>query len=106
RAAVRVIRRHRLLELYLTRFLGLGWDEVHEEAEQLEHVLSARLEAAIDRALGQPLVDPHGDPIPRAGGSLRAPSYRTLWNAEAGERVHVGRVSDADSGMLRHLEAL
>jgi DtxR family Mn-dependent transcriptional regulator len=106
RAALRVIRRHRLLELYLTRFLGLRWDEVHEEAEQLEHVLSERVEAAIDKALDHPDFDPHGDPIPSPSGSLPSRASRTLWSAEQGDEGVVARVSDADPGLLRHLDGM
>jgi DtxR family Mn-dependent transcriptional regulator len=105
-AAMRVIRRHRLLELYLTRFLGFGWDEVHQEAEDLEHVLSDRLEAAIDAALDHPAFDPHGDPIPRRDGSVEARAHRSLWSARDGEEVVVARVSDSDPDLLRHLRTL
>ena len=69
--AALVVRRHRLIELFLVQVLGFGWDEVHDEAEQLEHVVSDRLIARIDEMLGRPAVDPHGDPIPDAEGSLR-----------------------------------
>jgi DtxR family Mn-dependent transcriptional regulator len=103
RAALRVVRRHRLLELYLERFLGLGWDEVHQEAELLEHALSARVEAAIDEALGHPAFDPHGDPIPSVDGALHRPSWRTLWDSHELARARVARVSDGDPGLLRHL---
>jgi len=106
RAALRVIRRHRLLELYLERFLGLGWDEVHAEAELLEHALSARVEAAIDDALGHPAFDPHGDPIPGMDGSLKRPESRTLWDSHESGSARVARVSDADPGLLRHLHTL
>jgi DtxR family Mn-dependent transcriptional regulator len=106
RTALRVIRRHRLLELYLSRFLGLGWDEVHEEAEELEHVLSARLEGAIDRALGHPSVDPHGDPIPAVDGTIAATDHHALWGLEAGARAEVRRVSDLDAELLRHLRQM
>src|SRR3954451_20563529 len=72
RAALRVVRRHRLLETFLVRALEMPWDEVHEEAEQLEHALSDRLEARIDASLGHPTHDPHGDPIPGAAGGRPA----------------------------------
>lgn len=106
RAALRVVRRHRLLELYLTQVLGLGWDEVHAEADVLEHMLSDRLERALDEALDHPSVDPHGDPIPAPDGSLTPARWRSLWEAEESGRLRVVRVSDADSGLLRHLEQL
>jgi DtxR family Mn-dependent transcriptional regulator len=105
RAALRVIRRHRLLELFLVTHLGLGWEEVHDEADRLEHVLSDRLEAAIDEVMGFPDRDPHGDPIPGRDGNLRARSFSSLWEASAG--IHrVDRVSDADTGLLRLLADL
>ncbi|MEA2684008.1 MAG: DtxR family transcriptional regulator, Mn-dependent transcriptional regulator [Chloroflexota bacterium] len=103
RAALRVIRRHRLVELFLVRQLGLGWEEVHDEAERLEHVISDRLEAAIDAALGFPDRDPHGDAIPDAEGRLPARSFRTLWNAAPGAQVRIDRVRDMDPELLRHL---
>lgn len=106
RTALRVIRRHRLLELYLSSVLGLGWDEVHNEAEQLEHMLSDRLEAAIDKALGHPSVDPHGDPIPAADGTVAAADQKTLWSLADGAAAEVGRVSDLDPELLRHLRQL
>ena len=106
RMALRVIRRHRLLELYLERFLGLGWDEVHAEAELLEHALSPRVEAAIDEALGHPGFDPHGDPIPTPEGTLQRPEWRTLWDSHDAARARVARVSDGDPGLLRHLQRL
>jgi DtxR family Mn-dependent transcriptional regulator len=106
RAALRVVRRHRLVELYLTQVLGLGWDEVHAEADILEHVLSDRLERAIDEALGHPSVDPHGDPIPAPDGSLAPARWRNLWEVRAGGRLRVARVDDADSALLRHLQQL
>jgi DtxR family Mn-dependent transcriptional regulator len=104
REALRVIRRHRLIELFLVRHLGLGWDEVHEEAERLEHVVSDRLEQAIDRLMNFPERDPHGDPIPAVDGSVALRSFRTLWGAAVGQSVRVDRVSDTDTGMLRHLQ--
>ncbi len=78
RAALRVIRRHRLVETFLARALGMGWDEVHAEAEVLEHVLSDRLEERIDTALGHPTHDPHGDPIPPRHGH-HTEAWATLW---------------------------
>lgn len=104
RQAVGVIRRHRLIELFLVEHLGLGWDEVHEEAERLEHVVSDRLELAIDKLMNFPERDPHGDPIPAADGTLPRRSFRTLWAASPGTTVTVDRVSDTDTSILRHLE--
>jgi DtxR family Mn-dependent transcriptional regulator len=78
RLAALVVRRHRLLELFLVQVLGFGWDEVHDEAEHLEHAVSDRLIDRIDEMLGRPEVDPHGDPIPDAAGALRREPMQTL----------------------------
>ena len=106
KAALEVIRHHRLLELYLMQALGLSWDEVHAEAERLEHHLSEALEARIDAALGHPTHDPHGDPIPtrraRAGRRGRPPAER----ARAGAEAVIRRVPDGDPGLLRYLAEL
>src|ERR1051326_8014877 len=106
RVALELVRHHRLLEMYLTRKLGYGWDEVHEEAEQLEHVISERMEARIYEALGRPDVDCHGDPIPTLGGEVAPAASRSLVDARVGERVTVRRVSDRDPGKLRVLDKL
>jgi len=106
RAALRVIRRHRLVETFLARALGMGWDEVHAEAELLEHVLSDRLEERIDAALGHPTHDPHGDPIPPRHGQHTEAVGQPLDTAPAGCRFRVERVSDRDSAALRYLSTL
>ncbi len=106
REALRVIRRHRLLETYLARALGVPWDEVHAEAELLEHALSERLEERIDAALGHPTHDPHGDPIPPREGPHSESWGVSLENVTAGSRFRVERVSDRDSAALRHLGQL
>ncbi len=103
-AALDVVRRHRLLETYLAEAVGLGWDEVHDEAERLEHHLSDRLEARLDSLLGFPETDPHGDPIPREGADL-APGP-TLLQTPAGAEGTVSRVSDRDPEQLRYLREL
>jgi DtxR family transcriptional regulator, Mn-dependent transcriptional regulator len=103
-AALDVVRRHRLLETYLAEAVGLGWDEVHDEAERLEHHLSDRLEARLDSLLGFPATDPHGDPIPREGADL-APGP-TLLQTPAGAEGTVSRVSDRDPEQLRYLRTL
>lgn len=92
--AMRIVRRHRLLETYLVERLGFGWDEVHAEAEELEHACSPRLLAALDRALGFPVRDPHGDPIPTADGHLVVPPLRSLDTVRVGVAVVVGRILD------------
>jgi DtxR family Mn-dependent transcriptional regulator len=106
RIAVEVLRHHRLLELYLTEALGLPWDSVHVEAERLEHVLSEELEAALDRALGYPSIDPHGDPIPGPDLSLPADTCRDLVELEPGDASTVSRVPDGDPELLRYLGGL
>ena len=101
--ALEIIRHHRLIELYLADVLGYSWDKVHEEAEQLEHVISEEFEERIDRALGHPTIDPHGDPIPTKEGKIAAPPSRSLWETPSGKKVQVYRVSDRDPEVLRYL---
>jgi DtxR family Mn-dependent transcriptional regulator len=103
RLALEVLRHHRLLELYLAEALGVPWDRVHAEAEVLEHVLSEELEELIATKLGDPTVDPHGDPIPTR--DLEMPERETvaLQSLEAGQAGTFVRVSDSDSEMLRYL---
>lgn len=98
--AVAMVRRHRLLETYLVQELGYDWDEVHDEAEILEHAVSDRLIAAIDARLGHPTRDPHGDPIPSADGAAHLPDAVVLSRAHPGRYV-VTRISDADPARLR-----
>lgn len=101
--ALRVLRRHRLIELFLARTLELTWDEVHDEAENMEHAVSDYLVDRIDAYLGFPLVDPHGDPIPKADGTLSTPEGRRLsdWPLELPFRLL--RVLDQSSEFLRYL---
>jgi DtxR family transcriptional regulator, Mn-dependent transcriptional regulator len=107
RIAIEVLRHHRLLELYLTRELGLPWDAVHSEAERLEHHLSEQLEATIDRALGFPRTDPHGDPIPTADLVMAATHGRQrLGDLTPGQRAVVRQVPDGDPQLLRYLGQL
>jgi DtxR family transcriptional regulator, Mn-dependent transcriptional regulator len=103
RVALEVVRHHRLLELFLVESLGMTWDEVHAEAEILEHVLSEELEELIAAKLGDPAVDPHGDPIPSRELTVPADDSRNLYALEPGERGTFVRVSDADPAMLRYL---
>jgi len=100
RHAVAMVRRHRLLETYLVTTLGYGWDEVHDEAEVLEHAISDRMVGAIDSLLGHPTRDPHGDPIPSAEGAVHLPDAVPLAHASPGPATVV-RVSDADPERLR-----
>jgi DtxR family Mn-dependent transcriptional regulator len=99
--AVAMVRRHRLLETLLVQALGYSWDEVHDEAEVLEHAVSDLLIERIDLRLGRPTRDPHGDPIPTRDGHVPSPPARLLWDLEPGEWV-VARISDADPDMLRY----
>ena len=100
--AVSMIRRHRLLETFLVRNLDYEWDEVHDEADRLEHAVSDELIDRIDRALGFPTRDPHGDPIPSADGRVHRPDAVTLSAAPAPCRARVERISDANTEMLQY----
>ena len=106
RGALEVLRHHRLLERYLVDRLGLSLDEVHAEAELLEHALSEELEARIDEELGFPTHDPHGDPIPDRELRVVDADDRTLLDLEPGSRASVSRVPDADAELLRYLGEL
>ncbi len=106
RIALEVVRHHRLLELYLVEALGFGWDEVHEEAERLEHHISERLEAAIAARLGEPVFDPHGDPIPSLEGALPADTAARLSDMGVGQRGQIARVRDQHPDRLRYLADL
>jgi DtxR family Mn-dependent transcriptional regulator len=103
RAALRTIRRHRIIETYLTKVLGYAWDRVHDEAERLEHAASDELIERLAAALGHPTEDPHGAPIPTAEGSVDERRHRTLADLEVGERARMVRVSDKNPSLLRYL---
>ena len=103
RVALEVIRHHRLLELYLSQALGLSLDAVHSEADRLEHALSEELEERIDRSLGYPTHDPHGDPIPDAKLRIDRGQLRTLASLEPGDVATIRRVPDDDDALLRYL---
>jgi DtxR family transcriptional regulator, Mn-dependent transcriptional regulator len=102
--ALHVLRRHRLLELFLVRVLGLDWSEVHEEAEVLEHAVSEKVLRRIDEVLDFPTADPHGDPIPDASGEVVQLRVRTLADYEPGCEVQVARVESEDGQFLRFAE--
>jgi DtxR family Mn-dependent transcriptional regulator len=104
KVALELVRHHRLLEMFLVQVLGYSWDEVHEEAERLEHVISERMEQRIFELLGRPELDPHGHAIPSLTGKVRPPSERALNECHAGEKVVVQGVSDDDPAKLRELE--
>jgi DtxR family transcriptional regulator, Mn-dependent transcriptional regulator len=103
KVALEVIRHHRLLEQYLSQTLGLPIDELHDEADRLEHALSEELEAHIDRTLGYPTHDPHGDPIPGPDLKLVASQATPLSALEPGDKATVERVPDGDGELLRYL---
>jgi DtxR family Mn-dependent transcriptional regulator len=105
-AALRVIRRHRLLETYLVTMLGYSWDNVHEEACRLEHVISEEFETKIAAALGNPQRDPHGDPIPDANLRLPADTSTPLSALRAGQRATILMVRSDDPDFLRHMDEI
>ncbi len=102
--ALRMVRRHRLIETWLVSEFGYGWDEVHDEAEVLEHVVSDRMVDAIDARLGHPTADPHGDPIPSADGVVSPIRGVRLSEVGTASSLRVVRISDSDPGVLRLLE--
>ena len=102
--ALRMVRRHRLIEAYLVEFLGYSWDTVHDEAERLEHAVSDALIERMARALGNPRFDPHGDPIPSPDGSIDELAYTPLTDVPLGEAVEIRRVDTSESDRLRFLE--
>ena len=104
RVALELVRHHRLLEMFLVQVLDYGWDEVHEEAERLEHVISERMEERIFELLGRPQLDPHGHAIPSREGTVQTVAERPLSECVAGEEVIIRVVSDTDPIRLRELE--
>lgn len=106
RAALRMVRRHRLIEAYLVEFLRYSWDTVHEEAERLEHAVSDTLVERMAAALGNPATDPHGDPIPTADGSVQEPASTPLASLDVGDTAAIVRVAEGDSERLRYLATL
>ncbi len=104
RAALHVLRRHRLIELFLVETLGFDWSEVHEEAEQLEHVMSEKLIGRVDALLGYPSVDPHGDPIPDDTGKFRNAELISLVDCPPGKAFRIARVSDQGGAFLRFVD--
>lgn len=102
--ALHVLRRHRLVELFLVKVLNLDWSMVHEEAEELEHAISDRVLERIDQVLGHPSVDPHGDPIPTSKGLVPDATLHSLADAPAGEALRVARVIDQEPEFLQFVE--
>src|SRR3954454_6382151 len=99
--ALHVLRRHRLVELFLVKVLGLDWTEVHAEAEELEHAISDKVLERIDALLGRPSVDPHGDPIPTARGDVRQSPVRSLADCPVGKPVQIARIMDQEPAFLQ-----
>ncbi len=104
--ALRVLRRHRLIEQFLSQTLNLTWDEVHQEAEHMEHAVSDSLIDRIDAYLGHPPTDPHGDPIPKADGTMAVAADRPLVECSTGDRFYIARVIDQSPDFLRHLSQI
>ncbi|MBI2192847.1 MAG: metal-dependent transcriptional regulator [Planctomycetes bacterium] len=102
--ALHVLRRHRLIELFLVQILGLDWAEVHPEAEQLEHAVSEKVLERMDGLLGRPNFDPHGDPIPSADGIIRKQQLATLLNCPRGQLMKIARIVDQDTDFLQFLD--
>ena len=106
RAALRMVRRHRLIEAYLVDFLGYSWDTVHAEAERLEHAVSDTMIERMAAALGNPTVDPHGDPIPDADGSIHELACTALSDVPIGDTVEIQRVHESQPERLRYIASL
>jgi DtxR family Mn-dependent transcriptional regulator len=100
--ALEMVRHHRLLELFLTEALGYSWDEVHAEADVLEHVISEEFEDRIAARLGNPTIDPHGDPIPAKDGTIAVVKERALLVMQPGESAQITHINDANAEMLRY----
>jgi DtxR family Mn-dependent transcriptional regulator len=106
KAAARVIRKHRLTEMFLYEIMGFGWEEVHEIAEQMEHIQSAKLFARMDEILNYPTVDPHGSPIPDEKGNISAQQYSLLADIPAGQKVQLCALANSSTELLHYLNEL
>jgi DtxR family Mn-dependent transcriptional regulator len=102
--AIHVVRRHRIVELFLVEVLGMDWSKVHDEAEQLEHVVSDEVIERMDILLKHPTIDPHGDPIPRVDGTLPNQTHFSLSESKVGQPLSVSRMNDQDTGFLQFAE--
>lgn len=103
RSALRIIRKHRLWEMFLVEVLHFSWDKIHDEAEEYEHIMSERMEERIDEVLGHPVIDPHGDPIPTKEGTIKEIEYEPLSKVEKDAQVRVVRVNDAHPELLEYI---
>lgn len=104
--ALRIIRKHRLWEMFLVQVLHFGWDEIDDEAERFEHIMSDKMEEKIDHVLGHPSIDPHGDPIPSKDGVITCSMSYPMIEAKEGTTVRVLRVSDSNSEMLQYVSSI
>lgn len=106
RSALKIIRKHRLWEMFLVQVLHFSWDTIDEEAEKFEHIMSDKMEEKIDEVLGHPILDPHGDPIPSKKGILKRIEYDPLSKVEEGTVVRVVRVNDAHPELLEYISKI
>ena len=106
RAALKIVRKHRLWEMFLVEVLHFGWDEIDQEAERFEHIMSEKMEDKIDEVLGFPSVDPHGDPIPTKHGTIKTIKAFPLEDAEEGASVRVVRVNDENPELLQYASSI
>jgi DtxR family Mn-dependent transcriptional regulator len=106
RTALKIVRKHRLWEMFLVEVLHFGWDEIDEEAERFEHIMSDKMEEKIDEVLGFPSVDPHGDPIPTKTGTVKTVRSFALTDAEEGSGVRVVRVNDDNAELLQYASSI
>ncbi len=106
RTALKIVRKHRLWEMFLVDVLHFGWDEIDQEAEKFEHIMSEKMEDKIDEVLGFPSVDPHGDPIPSRNGTIKTIRSFPLAGVEEGTSVRVVRVNDADPELLQYASSI
>jgi len=106
RSALKIIRKHRLWEMFLVEILHFPWDTIHEEAEEFEHIMSDKMENKIDEVLGFPTVDPHGAPIPRKDGTIKKMNFEPLGNVNEGSTVRVLSVNDEDPELLQYASSI
>ncbi len=104
--ALRIIRKHRLWEMFLVQVLHFRWDEIDDEAERFEHIMSDKMEEKIDHVLGHPLIDPHGDPIPTKAGEIICSMSYPMSESSEGSSVRVLRVSDSNSELLQYVSSI
>ncbi|MDP7005275.1 MAG: metal-dependent transcriptional regulator [Phycisphaerales bacterium] len=102
--AIRVVRRHRIVEMFLVQILGMDWCDVHDEAEKLEHVVSDEIISRMDKILGHPNFDPHGDPIPTADGTIPSRTLQVLSHCNSGDVVTIARINDQNASFLKFAE--